>query len=96
MSVIKYKSTYNEGRGLPEPKWGPLTSEISPDYPLQCSTCGSHKMYASAHPDDPEEIFPNETVRCGDCGRVTDWYEAVCQYELHYTDKPLEVIHEHA
>jgi len=43
-------------------------------------------MYASAHPDDPCEIFPNETVRCGDCGHITDWYEAVSSYEHHYTE----------
>jgi len=43
-------------------------------------------MYASAHPDDPCEIFPHETVRCGDCGHITDWYEAVSSYEHHYTE----------
>ncbi|GAI06671.1 unnamed protein product [marine sediment metagenome] len=88
---IEYKSTYNESRGLSEPKWGPLMSEISPDYPTQCPTCGSHNMYASAHPNDPEEIFPHETVRCGDCGHITDWYEALSAYEHHYTDTPLPV-----
>jgi len=90
--MIKYKATYNECRGLPEPKWGPLMPEISTGYPLQCPTCGSHKMYASAHPDDPEEIFPQETVRCGDCGRITDWYEALSTYENDYTETPLPVV----
>jgi len=89
---IEYKATYNEGRDLPEPKWGSPMTEISPDYLLQCPTCCSHKMYASAHPDDPEEIFPNETVRCGDCGRITDWYEAHSQYEHHHTEEPMPVI----
>lgn len=89
---IEYKSTYNEGRGLPEPKWGPLMSEISPDYPLQCPTCGSHDMYASAHPDDPEEIFPNSTVRCSNCGHITDWYEALTSYEHHYTKTPRPIV----
>jgi len=89
---IEYKATYNESRGLPEPKLGPLMSEISPDHPIQCPTCGSHNMYASAHPDEPEEIFPNETVRCGDCGHITDWFEALSQHELHYTEAPLPVI----
>lgn len=88
---IEYKSTYNESRGLSEPKWGQLMSEISPDYPTQCPTCGSHNMYASAHPDDPEEIFLHETVRCGDCGHITDWYKALSAYEHHYTDTPIPV-----
>jgi len=82
---IEYKTTYNEDRGLPEPRWGPLVSNISSRYPLQCSWCGSNRMYASAHPDDPEEIFPNETVRCGDCGHITDWYEALCQYRKYHS-----------
>jgi hypothetical protein len=83
-ATIEYKATYNEGRGLPEPKWGPPMSEISPDYPIQCPTCGSHNMHASAHPDDPDEIFPHETVRCRDCGRITDWYEARCSWAYPY------------
>jgi len=91
LQPIQYKRTYNEGRGLPEPKWGRPMSEISPDYPIQCPTCGSHNMYATAHPDDPCEIFPHETVRCGNCGHITDWYEAVCQYEHHYTETPMAV-----
>jgi DNA-directed RNA polymerase subunit RPC12/RpoP len=82
---IEYKHTYNEGRGLPEPLWGLLMSDISPKYPLECPTCGSLRMFASAHPDDPEEIFPHETVRCRDCGHITDWREAFCQYREHHS-----------
>ena len=90
--TIQYKATYNDGRGLPEPKWGPLMSEISPDYPLQCPSCCSHNMRASAHPDDPTEIFGGETVRCVDCGHITDFYEAYKAYQLHYTDTLRQVV----
>jgi len=89
---IEYKATYNEGRGLPEPKWGLPVSQLSPGYPVQCPTCGSHSMRASAHPDDPEEIIGVDTVRCVDCGHITDFYEAYKQYQFHYTDTPLLVV----
>lgn len=90
-SIIIYKESYNEGEGLPEPKWGPLMSEVSPNYPLQCPTCGSQDMYSSASPDDPEEIFPHETVRCGHCGHIADWYESCRQRIDHPTAKPMRV-----
>lgn len=48
-------------------------------------------MCFSAHPDDPEEIFPS-TVRCRNCGRITDYYEAFKQREHHLTDTPREVV----
>lgn len=89
---ITYKEFYNKDRGLPEPKWGPKMSELSPNFLLQCPTCGSQNMYGSASPDDPCEIFPNETVRCGNCGHITDWYEALTQWEIHYTETPREVV----
>jgi len=82
---------YNKDRGLPEPKLGWLMSEVDPDHPLQCPACGSHEIYASAHPDDPEEILRYEAVRCGNCGRITDWYEAFQAYQLHYTEQPRSV-----
>lgn len=49
-------------------------------------------MYSSAHPDDPEEIVGHETVRCGHCGQITDWYEAFQQRRSHPTDTPREVV----
>lgn len=82
--AIEYKATYNDGLGIPEPKWGPLMSKTSPRFPLRCPTCGSYTMYASASPADPEEIFLCETVRCGDCGHITDWYGAYKQHKYHY------------
>lgn len=89
---ITYKEFYNKDRGLPEPVWGPkLKGEWSS---LQCPTCGSRNMYASASPDDPEEIFPNETVRCGACGHITDWYEAYKQRKYHPCTNPRKVIKE--
>ena len=87
--MIKYREFYNAERGLPEPKWGPRIESLY--YALQCPTCGSHEMHASASPGDPEEIFSNETVRCKNCGSITDWYEALTQYRNHYTKTPLEV-----
>lgn len=89
---ITYKEFYNKDRGLPEPKWGPKMTEISPVFPLQCPTCGSQDMYASGSSDDPEEIFPHETVRCKHCGRIADWYEARKQTVYHPTDAPREVV----
>ena len=79
---LVYKELYNEGRSLPEPKWGSLMVE------LQCPYCDSHDVYGSAHPDDPEEIFPYETVRCRNCGRITDWYEARKQWCNYFTLTP--------
>lgn len=84
--VIRYKATYNKDRSLPEPKWGSKMAG------LQCPTCGSQDMYGSGDPDDPEEVFPYETVRCSHCGHITDWYEAHKQRENHPTELPLEVI----
>jgi len=83
---ITYKEFYNKDRGLPEPKWGSRMDN------LQCPNCGSRDMYGSAHPDDPEEIFPYETVRCGHCGQITDWYEAFKQRKNHPTLSPTKVI----
>lgn len=91
-TTIEYKATYNEGRGLREPRWGRPMSEISPDYPIQCPTCGSHNMRASAHPDDPEEILGCDTVRCVDCGHITDYYEAYKQFQFHRTEEPHPVV----
>ena len=76
---IKYKEFYNKDRSLPEPKWGPFMTE------LQCPSCSSHDMYGSGHPDDPESVFPYETVRCETCGHITDWYEAREQWSNHFT-----------
>lgn len=90
MEKIRYKEFYNTNRGIPEPKWGMKMEDK--DYPLQCPTCGSQNMFASASSDDPEEIFPNETVRCGHCGHITDWYEALTQRRNHPTEIPREVV----
>jgi len=84
--VMEYKETYNTDRGLPEPLWGEKMEN------LQCPNCGSDDMYGSASPDDPEEIFPYETVRCKHCGQITDWYEAYKQKEFHPSDTVLEVM----
>ncbi len=88
---LAYKEFYNEDRGLPEPRWGPRAIILSSVYPLQCPTCNSQDMFHSACPDDPEELFLHETVRCGHCGHITDWFEAVKQRENHPTDKVMEV-----
>ena len=80
-TLLQYKEFYNTERGLSEPLWG---SELED---LQCTTCGSREMYESASPDDPEEIFPSETVRCAHCGRITDWYGALKQREIHPTEE---------
>lgn len=85
---IIYKEFYNKGRGIPEPEWGTKLNLV------QCSTCGSRDVYASAHPDDPEEIFGNETIRCGHCGHITDWYEARKQLLYHPTSVPRRVVRE--
>jgi len=84
---IIFKDFYNKDRELPEPLWGNKVEEAD----VQCPTCGSTSMCYSAHPDNPEEIFPN-TVRCMDCGRITDYYEAYKQKQNHPTDTPREVI----
>jgi len=70
MPYLDYKEFYNKDRGLPEPRWGQKMDN------LMCSWCASLYLSASDHPDDPEEIFPYETVRCRNCGHITDWYEA--------------------
>ncbi len=86
-SAITYKEFYNKDRGLPEPKWGQKS------HVLQCPNCGSQDMYYSGHPDDPEETL-SDTVRCGRCGSITDWYEARKQLLNHPTDTPREVTKE--
>ncbi len=91
--AIKYKEFYNKDRGLPEPKLGSIVPQSNCDYPLQCPTCCSANMYYSAHPDDPEEVFSN-TVRCENCGHITDWFEAYKQRENNPTDALREVIRE--
>jgi len=48
-------------------------------------------MHYSGSPDDPEEILM-ETVRCKNCGHITDWYEAYKQITHHVTNTPREVI----
>ena len=83
--AIQYKSKYNEGRELAEPRWGRKLSLV------KCPTCGSREMYASAHPDNPEEIISSEMVRCGSCGHITDWYEAHKQLRFHAGDTPREI-----
>lgn len=91
MTAISYKEFYNKGRGLPEPKWGEKATALK-GIPLQCPTCGSLEMYYSASPDDPEEIFTS-TVRCKNCGQITDWFEAYKQRIAHSTDTPRKVIY---
>ena len=54
--------------GLPPLKWG---EEISG---LECPFCGSHNIYLSGTPADPEEVM-GDAVRCGDCGWLSDHYE---------------------
>lgn len=85
---IQYIRSYNEGRGLPEPHWG---KELKG---LQCPTCGSKRMCSSASPDDPEEIFPGETVRCLHCGHIIDWNEAHKQAINHPTNRPRKVVYD--
>ena len=84
---IVFKEFYNKDRGLPEPIWGNGVPKGS----MQCPTCGSINICYSAHPDDPEEIFP-DIVRCANCGCITDHYEALKQRLNHPTDTPREVI----
>jgi len=55
--------------GLPELVWGSKVTKT-----LECPECGSHNIYYSGTPADPEEIL-GEAVRCGDCGWLTDYYE---------------------
>lgn len=85
LGVLRYREFYNKNRGLPEPKWGVRCPG------LQCTWCNSQDMYFSGSPDDPEEIL-HETVRCGHCGRITDWYGAHKQRENHPTEIVLEVV----
>ena len=77
------------------PRWLPrsLRDLISKFFgiPLQCPHCNSQDIYASASPDDPCEVFLSETVRCGHCGWITDWYEALCQRRYHPTNEIMEV-----
>ena len=84
---IVFKEFYNKDRDLPEPLWGGEVEEAD----IQCPTCGSADMCYSAHPNDPEEIFPS-TVRCRSCGRITDYYEAFKQKQHHPTNTPREVV----
>ncbi len=85
---IVYKRTYNEGKDLPEPVWGvPMPN-------TQCPTCASIDMHASASPDDPTEIFGVETVRCFDCGHITDHFEAFKQRQNHSSDTPRNIVYD--
>jgi len=68
-SEIKYNNY--QIRGLPKPLWG---QEVPKEQGLACASCGSNNIYYSASPEDPEEILL-DTVRCRDCGWLTDWYE---------------------
>ena len=83
---IQYKEFYNKDRDLPEPLWGNRL------FQKQCPTCDSDDIYASASSDDPTEIFPAETVRCGNCGHITDWYESYKQRLSHPGKKPRYVV----
>ncbi len=85
---ITYKEFYNKDKGLPEPVWG---GECSIDVMVQCPWCGSTDMYYSGSSDDPEEIL-RDTVRCKNCGHISDWYEANKQRENHPTDTPRKII----
>ena len=87
-SPILYKRTYNDGKNLPEPIWGP------PAGGLQCPTCASIDMHASASSDDPTELAGTETVRCFDCGHITDYFEAWKARRDHHTDTPREIVYE--
>lgn len=93
MTAIIYKEFYNKDCGLPEPVWGQEVSEYGGIKP-RCPTCGSKDLCYSGSPDDPEEILI-ETVRCKNCGRINDWYEAYRQEKYHHTEEPpLQVVHE--
>jgi len=87
---IEYQEFYNKNRGLPEPIWGGKAKQYK-GISLQCPVCGSTDVYYSGDPDDPEEIF-TDSVRCKNCGRITDWYEAYTQGLYHHTEKPLMVV----
>ena len=86
---IVYKEFYNKGRSMPEPILG--TTKLN--Y-VKCPTCSSLDVYVSAHPDDPDEMFYGETVRCKHCGHITDWYEAHKQWRDHLGGKIRRVIRE--
>ena len=88
MDKIAYKEFYNEDRELPEPKWGEACSVHTT---LQCPWCNSIDMYYSGSADNPEEIS-GDSVRCKNCGHITDWYDAYIQGEHHLTDTVREVI----
>lgn len=80
-----YKHTYNTERGLPEPMLG------VPVYGLQCPNCNSRSFRQSAHPDNPTEIFNSELVRCTNCGRISDYYEAY-QQAINHAGEPVLVV----
>lgn len=77
--------TYSKDRGLPEPIWGGRASSV------RCPWCGSYNMRFSAHLDDPEEL-PSDSVRCKDCGRISDEYEASKRFEGSIVDLTAWVI----
>jgi len=85
LDVLYFKEFYNKDRGLAEPVWGDKVAGI------QCPTCGSRDMCYSGSPDDPEEIL-SDNVRCMNCGRITDYYEAHERRLNHPTDKIREVM----
>ena len=86
---ITFREFYNKDRGLLEPRWGGKVE----DPVIQCPTCGSTDMCYSTHPDDPEGMFGAEgSVRCRNCGHITDWFEALKQREHHPTDTPRRVV----
>ncbi len=85
---IVYRGFYNRGKGLPEPVWGKACSDTTI---VQCPTCGSQDMYYSGSQDNPEEILGG-TVRCKNCGYITDWYEAHKQILHHVTNVPRKII----
>ena len=58
-------------KDLPYPIWGKKVPKV---YDLACASCGSSSIYYSGSPADPEEIF-KDTVRCSNCGWMTDYYE---------------------
>lgn len=51
-------------------KWGVKLNDVS------CPNCSSWDVWSSSDRDDPEEVIGVETVRCRDCGSITDYYEA--------------------
>lgn len=86
---IVFKEFYNKDRSLPEPKWGNKVEEPT----VQCPWCNSTDMYYSGSPDDPEEVFGSVgSVRCRNCGHITDWYEAWKQRKHHSTDTQRRVV----